>query len=204
MQPFSPTESIRAGWTTFSKRPWFFIGVTLLVGAATAIVSGVDASFGEQGALSALGSLSSFLLTTFIAMCTTAFFLKAHEVPMEVESSALWYPQPYLKYLGTKLLVAILIVFGLILFIVPGIIVGLMFMFAAYFVVDRGLAPLEAMAESRRITAGHRWHLFGFALLLILLNILGILCLFVGLLVTTPVTALAVVHAYRSLSRDVR
>jgi uncharacterized membrane protein len=56
------------------------------------------------------------------------------------------------------------------------------------------------MKESKRITYGYKWPLLGFALVLALINLLGLLALVVGLLVSIPVTTLAFVHAYRALS----
>jgi uncharacterized membrane protein len=201
MDTFSGSACIRFGWETFKKRVWFFVGITALVGILSAISSGIGSSFGHDGSASALGSIISFVLGAFISMCAVAFFLKAHDAPESVKSNDLWYPEPYLKFLAVKLLAGAAVVIGVILLIVPGVIFGLMFMFAPYIVVDRGMGPLEAMAESKRITRGHKWALLGFGILMMLLNILGAVCLLVGLLVTVPVTALAVTHAYRTLSR---
>jgi uncharacterized membrane protein len=89
---------------------------------------------------------------------------------------------------------------GLVLLIVPGVIFGLMFMFSTFLVIDRELAPIEALKESNRITYGHKWRLLGFTLVLLLINVLGALALLVGLLVTVPVSSLTFTHAYRVLS----
>ena len=59
--------------------------------------------------------------------------------------------------------------------------------------------PIDAMGESNRITRGHKWQLFGFVLLLLLINLLGLLALVVGILVSIPVSTLAFMHAYRVL-----
>jgi uncharacterized membrane protein len=56
------------------------------------------------------------------------------------------------------------------------------------------------MKESNRITRGHKWPLLGLVALLILINVLGVLALVVGLLVSIPVSTFAFVQAYRSLS----
>jgi uncharacterized membrane protein len=88
----------------------------------------------------------------------------------------------------------------MLLLIVPRIIFALMFMFATFIVIDRELGPINAMNESARIAKGYKWQLFGFTLVLVLINLLGLLALVVGLLVTVPVTSLAFVHVYRVLS----
>lgn len=96
-------------------------------------------------------------------------------------------------------MLALAVAVGLVLLIVPGIIFGLMFMFATFIVIERELGPIDALSESHRLTRGHKWQLFGFVLLLILVNLLGLLALVVGILVSIPVSTLAFVHAYRVL-----
>jgi uncharacterized membrane protein len=202
MNTFSVGESIRFGWETFTKRPWFFVGVTLLIMLASGITSTVIGMFGENGALAALGIVVNIALSTLIGMGVTAFYLKAHEAPESVESRELWHPNGFWRYLAATLLTGTLVVLGLILLVVPGIILMLMCLFVAYIVIDRGLGPIEAIKESRRITKGSRWNLLGLLLATIGINLLGILCLLVGLLVTIPVTSLAIVHAYRKLEHQ--
>ncbi len=75
-----------------------------------------------------------------------------------------------------------------------------MLMFGTYTVVDRALDPISALKESVRITKDVRFKIILFILLLCLLNLAGAVLLFVGLLVTIPLTMLALMHIYRSLS----
>jgi len=204
MNTFSGSECIKWGWETFKKRPWFFIGVTVLVVIVSGICSAIGNAFGSQEPGQSIGTIVNFLLGTFVGLGLTAFYLKAHDMPDTVQSGTLWHPTSYLSYLGAKLLTGLVVVIGLILLIVPGVILGMMFLFSSYIVVDKHLGPIEAMTESKRITAGHKLNLFGFFLLVLLLNIVGAICLLVGLLVTIPVTGLAFVHAYRTLAGTVR
>jgi uncharacterized membrane protein len=132
-------------------------------------------------------------------MGATAFFLAAHDSAETADLSMLWHPRPFWKYLGTSLLLALAIAVGFVLLIVPGIIFGLMFMFATFVVIERELGPIDALTESHRMTRGHKWPLFGFMLLLLLVNLLGLLALVVGVLVSIPVSTLAFVYAYRAL-----
>jgi uncharacterized membrane protein len=201
---FSIRSAVDFGWETFKKRPWFFVGsslVILLIYLAVDTVTGV-----VDGALtdaadkpSAIGSVVNLVLGTFISMGVAAFYLNAHDSPDTVSLSSLWHPQPFWKYLGASILTGIAIVLGFILLIVPGIIVLLMLMFVTFIVIDRELGPIEAMKESKRLAHGHKWALLGFLLVLALINLLGVLALGVGLLVSIPVSSLAFVHAYRVL-----
>lgn len=58
---------------------------------------------------------------------------------------------------------------------------------------------MEALKRSAAITKGALWNLNLFDSSLVLINILGIICLLIGLLVTTPTTMVALAFVYRKL-----
>jgi len=197
---FSARSALRYGWETFKRRPWFFAGATLVILLISALIdtltSGIDAAFtGSTEEPSIVGLIVNIGLGTLLSMGATALYLVAHDSPEAADLALLWHPQPFWKYLGMSILVALVIGVGLILLIVPGIIFALMFMFSPFIVIERELGPIDAMSESSRITRGHKWPLLGLLVLLILINVLGLLALVVGLLVTIPVSTLALVHA---------
>ena len=201
---FSPGAALRFGWATFKKRPGFFILaglVILLISAAvSAVTTGIDATIsGSADEPSIVGSLLNTALGVLVSMGATAFYLHAHDNPEGATLSSLWHPRPFWKYLLASLLLGITIAIGFLLLIVPGIIFTLMFLFTTFIVIDREFGPIEAMKESHRITRGHKLPLLGFLLLLMLINLGGLLAFVVGLLVTIPVSSLAVTHAYRVL-----
>jgi uncharacterized membrane protein len=202
---FSTQAAIRFGWETFKRRPWFFVGATVVILLASVLLdsftSAIDTAMsGSPNEPSIVGSVISFGLGTLISMGATAFFLAAHDNPDAVDLSSLWHPRPFWKYLGASILLGLAVGIGLVLLIVPGIIFMLMFMIVTFIVIDRELGPIEAMTESKRITHGYKWSLLGFSLVLVLVNLLGILALVVGLLVSIPVSSLAFAYAYRLLA----
>ena len=203
MSEFSVSEAVRFGWNSFKERPLFFIGATIFIfflNIAANWASGVIA-VGDVGIFASI--VASFLLSTLIGIGMTAFFLKAAADRMAVALADFWHPSSYWKYLGASILQMIVIIIGFILLIVPGIIFSLMFIFTPYIVVERSLTPLEAMKESARLTRGFKWKLFLFVIVSFVLNIIGALLLLVGLLVTIPLTMIALAHAYKVLaSRD--
>ena len=199
---FSGSACIAAGWRIFKERPWFFIGVILLVAIIGWAIGAGTGSFGTEGAAAILGALINFILNTLLGIGITAFMLKAHDSPREAGVSDLWHPRSFLPYLAATILNGLIVVIGLVLLIVPGIILALMLIFTPYIVVDRELGPIKALKESARMTKGHWWELFILLVLVLLLNIVGAVALLVGLLVTIPTTSLAIVHAYRTLSKN--
>ena len=202
---FSTGSALRFGWETFKKRPWFFIGSTVVIllasGLINAFTTAIDGAMGgsvEEPSIA--GIVINLGLGTLLSMGATAFYLAAHDNPETVDLTTLGHPRPFLNYLGASILFGLAVAAGFVLLVVPGVIVALMFMFTTFIVIDRTLGPIEAMKESRRITHGHKWTLLGFSLMLVLINLLGILALVVGLLVTIPVSSLALVSAYRQLA----
>lgn len=197
-------ECISFGWTTFKKRPWFFIqaalvivGVYLVLGIVAAIV-GLNAK--EVG--DALGDGLSSIAGVFTGIGTIALYLKAHDDVASARIKDLWHPELFIKYLLASILMGLIVFVGFLLLIVPGIIFSLMLAFTLYLVVDRNLGPINALKESRRLTRGNRWSLALLGLALVFLNIVGLVALGIGLFVTVPVSGLAMVHAYRTLQRN--
>jgi hypothetical protein len=197
----SARACIRYGWETFKKRPWIFVGVTLLLGVVRAILPGGD----DDASWSVLIPIFivSSLLSAYLQLASNNFTLRAHDSVEGVSWKDLWCPNLYLAYLGASILMVLAVVAGMILLIIPGIIVALGLSLTGYLVVDRNLGPVEAIKESWRLTKGHKWSILRLAVLMTLVNILGFVLLFVGLLVTLPVTMIAFAHAYRILSGTV-
>jgi len=105
-----------------------------------------------------------------------------------------------LNYAVASILYGLIVLAGYILLIVPGIVWTIKYQFYSYFVVDKGMGPLEAIKASGRATQGHKMHLFGFSWVALGVMILGLIAVFVGLLVAVPVVMLATAYIYRRLS----
>jgi uncharacterized membrane protein len=103
------------------------------------------------------------------------------------------------SYVGASIVFGICFTVGLLLFIIPGVIIALIWFFYGYNIVDKGDSMMEAFARSSELTRGHKWELFVFMVVLVLLNIVGVLLLFVGVLVTAAISLIAVAYVYRRL-----
>lgn len=201
MNTFSIQESLRFGWNTFKKRPLVFLGA---IGIAI-VVSGISSALldPEQGApmtaTTLLLGIISALVGVMIELGILTFSIRAHDAVEKVDLKDLWNPQAFVRYILGQIVVGLIVVAGLVLLIVPGVIAALGLMLTPYLIVDKGMQPIDALKESWRVTKGHRMQLFLFVLSLIGINVLGLLALVVGLLVSVPVSMLAVVHVYRKI-----
>jgi len=198
MRTFSKKEALSFGWQRFKERPLFLIGLFLITTIISAITGFVAEEVGEGG-VGVVINVIDFAVQIIIGMGMTLILLRAYD---QVDTDYTDIIEPlhlFWKYLAMTILVLVVVLFGLVLFIIPGIIAGLALSFATYLIIDRNLGPVEAMKESMRITHGHRWNLFIFGLAMFFLNILGALFFGIGLFVTIPVSALATVHVYRWL-----
>jgi uncharacterized membrane protein len=202
MEQFTAGSCIRFGWETFKKRPWFFIGATFFYFVIIILVSSILNELINQGGILALtGSFARSAVQMLAGMGAISFGLRAHDNVADVSIIDFWRPRPFWKYTGTAILFGIIFLAGLILIIVPGIIWGIMFGYATYLVIDKGLWPMEALKESRRITYGYKWKLLLLGIFSVLIAIVGAICLGVGLLVAYPILIVANVHAFRTLEQ---
>lgn len=69
-----------------------------------------------------------------------------------------------------------------------------------YFVVDKGLGPINALKASSLTTMDAKGSLFLFGILCCLINLLGVLCFGIGIFATLPTVMVAMALAYRQLS----
>jgi uncharacterized membrane protein len=196
--PFSGAEALRLGWakTKTNMKPLLIIGA---VGAFFALLQqALSRSSGSAG-LNGLLILVLQVLQVGVTLAYIRIALKLHD-GQAVDLARGWdLLSDFFSFLLTSLLQGLIVAVGFILLIVPGIVWALKFGFAGFVVVDEKLDPFAALRESNRLAEGVKWHLFGFALLVVGINLLGAVALGIGLLVAIPTTLIATAHVFRRL-----
>ncbi len=197
---FVISYAVQFGWDITKSNIGFFIGLLIVVGLIQYVPDTVAAIIeADAPALSLIIRIASYVLSTIIGMGIIKICLKFCDGE-KGEFSDLFSCYPlFFKYLVGSILYGSIVVVGLILLIIPGIIWAIKFQFFDYSIVDEGLGPIDALEKSSEITRGVKWDLFIFAILLVIIDILGFLCLLVGLFVTIPVTMVATAFVYRKL-----
>ncbi len=90
---------------------------------------------------------------------------------------------------------------GWFLFVLPGFIALLRFIFFPYFIIDKNMGPIDALKHSYEITRHHMWDIFAFWVAMKIIVSLGFVS-WMGLLITWPLSTLAYVYFYRQLVID--
>jgi len=197
---FSMSEAVDFGWDTMKSNIGFFTGL-LIVAVLINIIPDIIAMILEEDApfLSIIVQIASFVLSMIIGMGLIKISLRFCDGE-KGEFSDLFSCYPlFINYLIGSILCGLIVMVGLILLIIPGIIWAIQFYFYDYLIIDRGLGPVDALKKSSEITKGVKWDLFVFGILLGIINLLGLICLGVGLFVTIPTTMVAMAFVYRKL-----
>jgi len=199
-QSFSKGEALRFGWDTMKSNLGFFIGFLIVLGLLYTIPYVVAMMVMEVNPpLGIILHIADKALTLLISIGLVKTTLRFCDNEKGRFSDLFSQYRLFFKYLFAYILYCLIVLVGLLLLIVPGIILGIKFWFFDYFIIDKRLGPIEALERSYAITTGVKWNLFIFFLMLIGINLLGALCLLIGLFATVPTTMVAAAFVYRKL-----
>ena len=190
---FNIGDIIEKAWEMFKSRALFHIGYMVLIGAV-------------QAAFAVYFEDYTFLYTIFLAPpLVCGFYLIANRQSQEEYVEFQTYFNGF-KYwwnlVSTNLISAIVIVLGILCFLLPGIYLLIGYMFCLLFVIFGGFDFWTSMEMSRRMVHTNWLKFFLFGLALLALNIVGFLLVFVGLLITVPMSYLAVYILFEELTID--
>ncbi|MCB9756875.1 MAG: hypothetical protein H6753_00445 [Candidatus Omnitrophica bacterium] len=230
-QRFSKGEAIRFGWQTMNDNLGFFIVLMLIIFAITGIPS-IFASVTEKSMplVSGLMQLICQFLSIFITPGMLAIYLKFCDGQSARYEDLFAYPHLFFRYLGASILVGLavivpalcagmlisfvvrlasnlqilvlLMVIISILIVIAAVIFSVRLQFFGYFIVDQNMGAIQSIKKSYALTKGLLGQLVLFVLLIVLINLAGMLCLFIGLFATIPATTLAVTYVYRKLTTE--
>ena len=197
---FSKKEAIKFGFELAKKNLLFFIGIFIVVAFFSILSSSLRNLVNPQKE-----PFLYFILYCVLFVVNLVIGIGVIKIALEFidgkkpKFSDLLYYKPAVKYFIASIVQGIITVIGFILLIIPGIILAIRLSYVSYLIVDKDLGPVEAIKASWKITKGNAWNLFFFGILVGLINILGVICLLVGLFVTIPLTLLASAFVYRKL-----
>ena len=157
----------------------------------TSAFKGSQASF--------IWSLVSWVISMLVQIGSIKIVLELYDKKTLKLSNLYNQHRILLRYLGATILYMVMVIAGFICLIIPGIYLAIKFQFYSFLIVDKNMGVMDSLKKRSAMTEGVKWKLLLFALVLGGINILGALCLLVGLLVTIPTSTMATVYVYRKL-----
>ena len=176
---------IRRGWDIFQENMGIFIAYTLIM-----LLISVVSAFIPFGSIVVSGPL------------TAGFYIVANKIskgePYEFGTFFKGFDF-FVQLLLWTLVGGIFIALGLVALIIPGIYLAVAYTFVPLFIVFGKMEFWDGMEFSRKLITRNWWNIFGFVLLLFLINLVGTLAFFVGLLFTIPITYCAIYAAFEDI-----
>ena len=96
-------------------------------------------------------------------------------------------------------MITLFVLAGTLVCLIPGLVVAAMYKYTYLFIVDKRMDFWPAMQASHAVVKNDYFGFTMFWLALIGINILGLLCFIVGILVTLPITFAAITVAYKEV-----
>jgi uncharacterized membrane protein len=196
-------DAITFGWKTAIDNFFFFFGLLMIIFLVSAGTSALESVSKNDFAYFIIFSLSIFV-TIMIQAGAIKITLDFVDGKKPSYRELVAYTDLIGRIFISSLLVGLTVIGGLILLIVPGIIWGIKFKYFMYFIIEKNAGPVEAMKMSAELTNGAKGQLFVLELLLCLINFLGILCLFIGVFFTIPLTLVVRSYVYRKLEAQTK
>jgi len=203
---FNFTDVLGYGWRVMKANLGFFVGlgfifliITYLPTIARLAVRALNLPKAPDITLAILLQILGWVISIVIAIGLIKIALSFCD-EQKPRIGTLFDAWGYFwRYVATGILYGLIMLAGFILLIIPGIIWAVKFSLCYYFVIDKGLGPIQALKASSRTTMGVKWDLFGFGILCCLINLLGLLCLIVSIFAAYPTVMVASALVYRQL-----
>ena len=187
--PIDISSCLSRGWALVRADPGLTIGATLLM---------MLVSFGLS-MLPVINLLAFFINPVLLGGLAYVFSRRIRGENPGLGDAFNGFNLAFLQ-LGLGGLVSFLLIcVGLVLCVLPGIYLAIGYTFALPLIIDKKYDFWTAMEVSRRVVHRQWWTLFGLAMVLFLLNIVGVLACLVGCIVTAPLSVAAIMYAYEDL-----
>ncbi|HQV64945.1 MAG TPA: DUF975 family protein [Candidatus Paceibacterota bacterium] len=225
----SGTSAVSSAWNIFKKNWKFIIPAVIVTGIVYAILQVLQTSVQERAFPSLIIALIATIIGIALSLAWSQIVLKLIKGNHNGWNDFKTNPKTWFSYFVARLISGLfmflaILVFGLPILLVIGsviaasiplMIIGIIlsltgivlfvwisvrYMMISFVSIDHPhMGGWSLMKESARLTKGHIVELFLFGLLLLLVNIIGLIALVVGLLVSIPLSKIATGYVYEHL-----
>jgi uncharacterized membrane protein len=178
----------------------------VIVGILSAAVSQTGSETAMYGVMAiqvGLQLISTIILVVIQGVLTGGYYIMWLRMVRgeEVSFNNFMDVKPFiLPLVLTTLLVQLCIFGGMLMLIVPGIIISLGIWVAPMVVLDKNLSPVNAIKGAWRITDGYKMDIFLLGILMTVVNFIGMIPCFLGLIITIPLSLGAMVSFYNQIA----
>lgn len=151
-------------------------------------------AIGVKNAPSVVGAIALWLVTLWIPYINIGTTIAISLLPIELAKGEVINPlgifdAKYRRYMGEYFITMGLMVFPILIatlfMVVPGIVLSLAWSLAYYFLIDKGLNPMQAIKASNDATYGSKWTMFFVVLVFVIAiyivaGILGVILSLIG------------------------
>lgn len=178
-RPFSVGEVMNRAIAVIRANPLATFGIAFLFGALPQqLFQFFTRPFATTDPTAAMGlvalSIASVLLSMFLASLVAGAIVRvtigfAEDEKVSFGESVSTGLAKALPLLGLSVLMAVALVLGFMLLVVPGVILLVMWAVASPALVAENIGVIEAFGRSRQLTKGARWRVFGLGLLMLVI-----------------------------------
>jgi hypothetical protein len=180
---------IGRGWELVKKDFWLLVGVSFVGGL---VASG--------GCIPYLGPIIGLVVGGPMMGGVYALYLKKiRGRPATFCDAFIGFSTAFVPLMLTHLVSGLLTIVGCLLCILPGIYLGVSWMFAVPLVMDKKVEFWPAMELSRKVVSKHWWLMFGFLVVCGLVALAGVIACCVGVFVSAAVIQAAMMYAYEDI-----
>ncbi len=176
------------GWQLIKGNFWLLVGASFVAG----LIAG-------GGGLPWVGPLIGLILGGPMMGGLFALYLKRIRGQPATFGDAFVGFSVFLPLMLAQIVSGLLTGLGLLLCILPGIYLGVSWVFTLPLVMDKRLDFWPAMELSRKVVTRHWWQMFGLLILCGLVTLAGLLACCVGIIVTGAIAEAALMYAYEDI-----
>lgn len=194
------SEIFKASWGYTKSQIWILAG--LVIGfMLIAFTVGIFA-MPMQG--SSGGTAFSYLISALLSAIFYVGYIKNTFQTMDGEepqfSAYLQSGRKIANYFLANILFGVVVCIGTLLFVIPGIYLGIRLQFFGQSIVDEDTSAIQALKQSWALTKGKVMPLFLLLLTQILILIIGLIIFGIGIFVAIPLILMMQSYTYRLLS----
>ena len=208
---FQAGKAFRAGWKGFSRNAGVLVGFTVLAAVVLGLLQAIQ--YGLVAAVvvnnpDAIGGVSLLLfgialLQAIVGLIYSIALLNGGLRSVRGESLA--FSDLFSKVtevpnlIGLQIFGTLAVLLGSLAFVIPGVYLGVAYVFAGMALVDEPQSFVDALTLSRRLVTPHWFDVTIFLLVVIGIILLGYLAILIGGFVSVPVGFCMIAAGYQQL-----